>query len=202
MGPQRINKTPIMFTAKRMIKKTKDAEPDDFEKFVAQEMSSLTVSNGEIGVALNQLYITAAKEVEVGSGKAVMIFVPFKQLRAFHRIQARLVRELEKKFAGRHVVILANRTMLGKNYRRSKKVTGPRPRSRTLTSIHENILEDLVFPTEIVGKRTRCRMDGSKLLKVYLDSKDQHTVETKIDTFVQVYKKLTSKEVTFEFQAK
>ena len=42
-------------------------------------------------------------------------------------------------------------------------------------------------------------MDGSKLLKVYLDPKDQVTVETKLDTFAQVYKKLTSKDVVFEF---
>ena len=35
------------------------------------------------------------------------------------------------------------------------------------------IAQDLVFPTEIVGKRTRCKIDGSKILKVQLDPKDQ-----------------------------
>jgi hypothetical protein len=66
-----------------------------------------------------------------------------------------------------------------------------RPRSRTLTAVHSAILDDLVFPTEVVGRRTRYRADGSKLLKVYLDPKDRNTTEYKLDTFAGVYRKLT-----------
>ena len=45
-------------------------------------------------------------------------------------------------------------------------------------------------------------MDNNKLLKVYLDPKEQVTVEIKLDTFSQVYKKLTNKDVVFEFPIK
>ncbi|KAJ1454507.1 RS7, ribosomal protein 7 [Pelagophyceae sp. CCMP2097] len=175
-------------------------EPDELELSVAQELYNLEVSSTELKAELRDLYMLSAKETEIGGGKkAIILFVPFGLLRAYHKVQTRLVRELEKKFSGRHVLIIAQRTILGKNYARSTKSNGPRPRSRTLTSVQDCILEDLVYPTEIVGKRTRCKLDGSKVLKVLLDPKDQVNVETKLDTFSCVYKKLTNKEVIFEF---
>ena len=38
--------------------------------------------------------------------------------------------------------------------------------SRTLTAVHDAVLQDLVFPAEIVGKRIRVKLDGSRLIKV------------------------------------
>jgi len=117
----------------------------------------------------------------------------------FHKIQQRLVRELEKKFSGRHVVIIATRTILPTGINRKLHTSGPRARTRTLTHVQDAILDDIVYPTEIVGKRMRYKNDGSKTLKVLLDPKDQVNVETKLDTFASVYSKLTNKDVVFEF---
>ncbi|KAI0375711.1 40S ribosomal protein S7 [Pilatotrama ljubarskyi] len=173
--------------------------PDETELAVAQAMVDLENSAPELKAELRPLQISAAREVDVRGGKkAIVIFVPVPQLKAFHKVQQRLTRELEKKFSDRHVVFVAQRRMLRKPTRTSR-VKQKRPRSRTLTSVHEKILEDLVFPTEIVGKRTRVAVDGSKLLKVFLDSKDATSLEYKLDSFSSVYRRLTGKDVVFEF---
>merc|ERR1712216_998772 len=131
-------------------------------------------------------YITSAKEVDISaSRKAIVVHVPYRLLKAFHKIQQRLVRELEKKFSGKDVVIVANRRIMAPV---TSGISNQRPRSRTLTSVHSAILDDLVYPTEIVGKRIRYRVDGSKVLKVFLDPKDRNSTEYKLETFAGVYK--------------
>jgi hypothetical protein len=35
-----------------------------------------------------------------------------------------------------------------------------------LTPVHDGILEDVVFPVEIMGKRIRYRLDGAKVIEV------------------------------------
>ena len=42
------------------------------------------------------------------------------------------------------------------------------------------MLEDISFPAEIVGKRTRMRLDGTKLIKIHLDKTQQTNVEHKV----------------------
>ena len=182
----------------KKVVKADGSKPSEFENKVGTELFNLEMSATEIKAELRDLYIVDAKEVPVGppaaDKKAIIITVPFKLLKQFHKIHVRLVRELEKKFSGSHVVIIAQRKILGPSYARSSKTKGPRPRSRTLTNVQDAILEDLVYPTEIVGKRTRCKMDGTKELKVFLEWKEKVNVDTKLDTFQDVYKRLTNKD--------
>lgn len=186
-----------MFTARKKIVKERGVEPDELEEQVAQALFDLEATNAELKGDLRDLYIAAAREVDVSaSRKAILIHVPYRLLKNFHKIQQRLVRELEKKFSGKDVVIVGVRRILPPP-KHSRRVQ--RPRSRTLTAVHEAILDDLVFPTEIVGKRLRYRLDGSKVLKVLLDPKDRNTTEYKTETFAGVYKRLTGQDVTFEF---
>lgn len=91
-----------MFTARRKIQKEKGQEPDEFEESVAQALFDLESTNNELKSELRDLFINSAKEVDVsGNRKAVIIHVPYRLRKAFQKIHARLVRELEKKFSGK-----------------------------------------------------------------------------------------------------
>ncbi|KAG6746850.1 hypothetical protein POTOM_049221 [Populus tomentosa] len=59
------------------------------------------------------------------------------------------------------------------------------------------LLEDLVMPAEIAGERIRYRIDGSKIMKVFLDPKEHNSRE--LETFSAVYRKLSGKDVVFEY---
>merc|ERR1712042_297377 len=178
-GAQLAAKMPLFCNGK-IVKQTAE-QPDEFETQIGQTLLDL--------------------EIDFGDKKCIAIFVPVPLLRSFQRVQQRLVRELEKKFSGKHVVVIAQRRILAKPTRKMKNPPKQkRPRSRTLTAVHDSILEDLVYPAEIVGKRIRVRLDGSRLIKVHLDKAQQTNIEHKVETFGAVYKKLTGKEVNFEFR--
>ncbi|CDP16519.1 unnamed protein product [Coffea canephora] len=186
-----------MYTSRKKIHKDKDAEPSEFEESVAQALFDLESTKQEFKSDLKDLYINSAIQIDVlRNRKAVVIHVPYRLRKAFRKIHVRLVRELEKKFSGKDVILIATCRIL----RPPKKGSiVQRPRSRTLTVVHDAMLEDVVVPTEIVGKRVRYRIDGSKIMKVFLDPKERNNTKYKLETFVAVYRKLSGKDVVFEY---
>ncbi|KAH9828928.1 40S ribosomal protein S7 [Teratosphaeria destructans] len=197
------------------------AKPSEIETNIATALYELESNIADMKAALRPLQFVSARErswaleisfnalttrnlqIEVGHGrKAIVIFVPVPLLGGWHRSQQRLTRELEKKFSDRHVLIVASRRILPRPKRSNRSrttQTQKRPRSRTLTAVHDAILADLVYPVEIVGKRVRTREDGSKILKIVLDEKERGGVDYRLDTYSEVYKRLTGKGVNFEF---
>jgi small subunit ribosomal protein S7e len=175
--------------------------PSDIELQVGQALVELEGAVADLKAELRPLQISSAQEIDVKGGrKAIVIFVPVPQIKAFHKIQGRLTRELEKKFSDRHVIFVAQRRMVRKPGRNSR-AKQPRPRSRTLKAVHDAILDDLVYPTEITGKRIRQSTDGNRTIKVFLDPKDATSMEYKLDSFSSVYNKLTGKTAVFQFEA-
>ncbi|RHZ74475.1 40S ribosomal protein S7 [Aspergillus turcosus] len=177
--------------------------PSELETAIAGALFDLESNTQDLKATLRPLQFVSAREVEVGHGKkAVIIFVPVPLLQGFHKIQQRLTRELEKKFSDRHVLFVAQRRILPRPKRSVNSRTNQkqkRPRSRTLTAVHDAILNDLVYPVEIVGKRIRTKEDGSKTLKVILDEKERGGVDHRLDAYGEVYRRLTGRAVVFEF---
>ncbi|WVZ56610.1 hypothetical protein U9M48_007108 [Paspalum notatum var. saurae] len=147
-----------------------------------------------------------------GSRKAVVIHVPSRLRKAFKKIHVKLVTELEKKFSGKEdfscydVVVVATR----RTVRPPKKGSAvQRPRTRTLTAVHDGILENVVYPAEIVRKHVRYHLDGAKVIKctelcvvpfqIFLDPKERNNTEYKLETFTAVYRRLCGKDVVFEY---
>uniref|UniRef100_A0A8D2KLU4 40S ribosomal protein S7 n=1 Tax=Urocitellus parryii TaxID=9999 RepID=A0A8D2KLU4_UROPR len=124
------------------------------------------------------LNVMAAKETEVGSGqKGIIIFLPSG---------------LDRKLSGNHVAFIAQRGIL------------PKPTQRNHTknknkAAHDVTLEDTVFPNRIVGKGMHLKLDGSRLIKVHLDKASQNNAKIRVETISGIYKKLTGKDINFEF---
>jgi len=182
-------------------KEGKEAKPSQLDVEMNTYLTDIEDNTPEMKQFLGGLTFHHAVEIDVGSGrKGIILTVPFRFLKKYRAVQTRLVRELEKKFSGKNVVIVGYRRILKEPGRKNHKAQQKRPRSRTLTAVHDAILDDLVFPCEIVGKRTRYRLNGTRLLRVHLDPKEHQHVTGKLDTFSHAYKRLTGRDIEFGFE--
>jgi len=182
------------------LRKSLRIKPSEIESEIAKELWNLEANNKNLKTALHHLYINAVKEVEISDKKkALVVFFPLRFIRKFRKIQKVLTQELEKKFSGRPVILIAQRKM----QRPPASNLAFRQRGRCLTAVHDAILEDMAYPADIVGRRWHYGTDGSKYLKVFFDAKEKERAgfESKFEIFETLYKKLASKEVKFGFMS-
>ncbi|KAM0682925.1 ribosomal protein S7A [Mitosporidium daphniae] len=188
--------------ARTKIMKPTSAVVSPVEMKLAECFVDLESHNADLRAELRSFRFYSVNEVDctaTSGRRALVVYVPVSQLAAFRRISSKVVTELEKKFSDKHIMFVGRRKIETKAKRTAPLAKQNRLYSRTLTSVHEKILDDLVSPFEIVGKRTRFNRDGSRVMKVLLDPKDRHAVEAKIETMASVYGRLTGKAIVFEF---
>lgn len=87
----------------------------------------------------------------------------------------------EKKFSGKYTVFTTQENSaqanLKKLFKKYKSISGAEPDSHAWCD-----RKDLVFPSEVIGKRIHIKFHSSQLIKVHLE-KGQYNVEHKVETF-------------------
>ncbi|KAH0790601.1 40S ribosomal protein S7 [Histomonas meleagridis] len=174
----------------------KKGEATALEQQVATAFSEIKGTANE--KVMNLLKITGAKEVSINGLKVVIVEVPYKQISAYHQIQGALVPELEKKLGNSQVVIVAKRRAFPKTPQPGRRYKAIRNAGRTLRAVHEGLLDDVVYPTAIVAKRTHYDTDGKQTTYVTLDAHDKTRVEDRLNGFAAAYHRLTGLKTVFE----
>ena len=183
----------------RKLRKAKRSKPTALENDVAKALYDLELNHKTLRAHLPRFHINTVKEVGAKgtTKKALVILYPLRYLMLVRKVQKTVIGELEKRFAGRVVTFVAQRKVT----RRPSSVYGIQEvqRSTTRTVVNENVLGDLLYPSEVVGKRWRFRTDGSRVMKVYLDSRDKKKMGARLALIAAIYKKLSMRKVTFGF---
>ncbi|KAI5686254.1 Ribosomal protein S7e, partial [Leishmania braziliensis] len=189
----------IMQPYLRKLRKLKRSKPSSLEESVAKTLFELETSHKTLRQELPRFHINSAREVKVPRSKktAMVVFYPLRFLMLVRKVQRALTSELEKRHPGYLVMLVAQRkiTKRPNDVYKLQKVQ----RSKTSSAVFENILNDLIYPSDVVGRRWRYRTDGSKLMKVFLDARDRKRIESRLRAVAYVYKQLTHRRASFGF---
>ena len=190
-----------MYNFRQKILKKDPTKLTELEEEIAKTVYHLEMkSEGQPKEYLSHLFILGVENIKfqdrAGAAKtAILVRIPYRSLASFNKIRDTVIKALEKK-NNQTVLVVAQRNIQSKFQKANK--SQERPRSRTLTNVHDAILADIVAPSQIVGKHTRIS-DGKRNIKIFLDPLDKQDFEDKLDVFTEAYKKLTNKSVTFAF---
>lgn len=145
-------------------------------------------------------FIEVNRVVEIPLGKekpAILIFFSHKSHKVLlTHLHKKIVGELEKKLKTT-VLLVAARNIQSRWIKKNR--TQKRPFSRTLTSVQEATLTELLLPGTIISDRVRVRLDGTSVRKIVLDKTEQHFLEERTEAIRSAYKKLTTRDIEISF---
>lgn len=145
-------------------------------------------------------FIEINKVIEIPNGKEKPIALVYLTHRS-HKVlltplYKKFVTDLEKKLKTT-VLLVAGRNIQSRWVKKNR--TQKRPYSRTLTSVQESLLTELLLPGVIISDRVRVRLDGSQVRKVTLDKTEQHFLEERTEAIKNAFKKLTTRDIEINF---
>lgn len=177
----------------------KKGEATALEQQVAVALNEVAAAAEEgAKKALNNLKIAGVSKVEQAGMNVLIITVPYKQVATYRSVQTTLVTELEKKLGDCQIVVVGKRRAFPKTCEKGRRYRAIRPNGRTLKAVNEALLDDVVYPTAIVGKRTHYDLKGGQTLHVILDQHDKSRAEERLASFAAAYNKLTGLRTVFE----
>ena len=146
--------------------------------------------------------VTDVKEVIILSSKSekktkvLLVYLPYMLIKKNDPKKIiELVNEIQKK-RNQLTFILSQRTIINKKGDYKQKI----PRSRTFTAVFDNILEELIAPAYIVGRRWVHKMNGSLLTKIFINKKAESFLADKVDIIEKIYANLTNRAISIEFR--
>jgi len=145
-------------------------------------------------------FIEVNKVIEVPNGKekpSILVYFSHKTHKVLLTpLYKKIVSELEKKLKAT-VLLVAARNIQSRWVKKNR--TQKRPFSRTLTSVQEATLEELLLPGNIISDRVRVRLDGTQVRKIILDKTEQHFLEERTEAIKNAYKRLTTRDIEISF---
>ena len=187
-----------MIGLEKILRKDKSIKPTPREEELVKELNNFELQP-EHKDMLTKFGFLSVEELKVNDHTtALLVTIPFPLLAQFKSIAKTLVPALEAHLKA-PVLFIAKRKIISRHLK--IKRTQQIPRSRTLTSVHKEILEDLIYPFTIVEKREHVKSNGTSTHKISFNEKALEMFNSldKKQAIEAAYKKLTCKTLTIDF---
>jgi len=190
-----------MFNRREKIIKKDGSKPSELEEEVAKRLHQIEQDNADLKKELSIILITSAELVDYEDAdktraQYLLIRILHRSQGAFKKAGYKVLEKLEAQY-DKPVIIVANRTIISPKAKHHP--SQKRPRTRTLTAVHKEVLADVCFPSNITGRGVRIDIDGKKSQKVCLDPLDKEIMDHKVAAITHCYHKLTTHRIHLGF---